>query len=107
MPDYDDWVRETTAFEAIALYRTSGSTIGGDGGAEAERVTSMDATPSFFRILRASALEGRVFSDEDGEVGQHQKVVLSYGCGSGISPGSRRPSARRCASTASSTPSSA
>ena len=80
MPDYDDRVRETTAFEAIALYRTSGSTIGGgDGGAEAERVISMQATPSFFRILRVSALAGRTFSDEDGEYGQHQKVLLSYG----------------------------
>jgi predicted permease len=79
VPDYDDRRRETTAFEEIALYRTSGSTIGGDGGADPERVTSMIATPSFFRLLRAQPLRGRLFTDADGEVGQHEKVLLSYG----------------------------
>jgi predicted permease len=78
VPDYDDRRRETTAFEEIAVYRTSGSTVGGDGG-EPERLTSMQATPSFFRILRASPHRGRLFTDEDGEVGQHEKVLLSYG----------------------------
>ena len=79
VPDYDDRRRETTAFEEIAVYRTSGSTLGGDGSAEAERVTSMQATPSFFRILRAAPQRGRLFSDEDGEIGQHEKALLSYG----------------------------
>ena len=79
VPDYDDRRRETTAFEEIALYRSSGSTIGGEGGAEPERLTSMQATPSFFRILRAQPLRGRLFTDADGEVGQHEKVLLSYG----------------------------
>ncbi len=79
VPDYDDRVRETTAFEAIALYRTQGATLGGDGGAEAERVTSMPVTPSFFRILRTAPFRGRLFADADGEHGQHEKVVLSYG----------------------------
>ena len=79
VPDYDDRVRETTAFEAIALYRTQGATLGGDGGADAERVTSMPVTPSFFRILRAAPFRGRLFTDQDGEIGQHEKVVLSYG----------------------------
>ncbi len=79
VPDYDDRLRETTAFEAISLYRTQGATLGGDGGAEAERVTSMPVTPSFFRILRSAPFRGRLFTDADGEFGQHQKVVLSYG----------------------------
>ncbi len=79
VPDYDDRRRETTAFEAIALYRTQGATIGGDGGADAERVTSMPVTPSFFRILRATPFRGRLFTDDDGEIGQHEKAVLSYG----------------------------
>ena len=78
VPDYDDRRRETTAFEEIAVYRTSGSTIGGDGG-EPERLTSMLVTPSFFRILRSSPYRGRIFTDADGEVGQHEKVLLSYG----------------------------
>ena len=79
VPDYDDRRRETTTFEELALFRTAGSTIGGDGGAEAERVTSTQVTPSFFRVLRAQPWRGRVFTDADGEVGQHEKVLLSYG----------------------------
>ncbi len=79
VPDYDDRRRETTTFEELALFRTAGSTIGGDGSAEAERVTSTQVTPSFFRVLRAQPWRGRVFTDDDGEVGQHEKVLLSYG----------------------------
>jgi predicted permease len=79
VPDYDDRRREITTFEEIALFRTAGSTIGGEGGAEAERVTSTQATPSFFRILRAQPWRGRLFTDADGEIGEHEKVVLAYG----------------------------
>ena len=79
VPDYDDRRRETTAFEAISMYRTQSATLGGDGGAEAERVTTMPVTPSFFRILRTAPFRGRLFTDADGEFGQHEKVVLSYG----------------------------
>jgi predicted permease len=79
VPDYDDRRRETTAFEELALFRSVGSTIGGDGGGDAERVNSTQVTPSFFRILRSQPWRGRVFTDADGEVGQHEKVVLSYG----------------------------
>ena len=90
------------------VYRTSGSTIGGDGGAEAERVTSMQATPSFFRILRASppprpALHRRRRRGRPAREGAAQlravaAAVRRTGC---------RPSARRCGSTAWSSPSSA
>lgn len=79
VPDYDDRLRETTAFEGIALYRTRGATLGGDGGADAERVTSQQVTPSFFRILSSSPFRGRLFTDADAEVGQHEKVILGYG----------------------------
>lgn len=78
VPDYDDRRRETTAFETLALYRSAGATIGGDG-ADVERVEAMQVTPSFFPLLRATALRGRVFSEAEGERGQEKKVVLAYG----------------------------
>lgn len=78
VPDYYDRLRDIDAFEELAMYRTSGATIGGVG-ADPERVTSMPATPSLFRILRIQPLRGRVFTEEEGEVGQDRKVVLSYG----------------------------
>ncbi len=79
VPDYEDRRRETNAFAAIALFRTSGATLGGDGGAEAERVPSMQVSPAFFPLLRAAPLRGRVFTEAEGERGQHEKVILSYG----------------------------
>ena len=36
------------------------------------------ATPSFFRLLRVGPALGRTFTEQDGEVGNEKKVVLSY-----------------------------
>ncbi|MEW6320319.1 MAG: ABC transporter permease [Acidobacteriota bacterium] len=79
VPDYYDRLAETDAFEDIALYRTTGLTIGGAGQGDAERVAGMPVTPSFFRLLGAEAARGRLFEEADAEFGQHRKVVLSHG----------------------------
>jgi predicted permease len=78
VPDYYDRKRETDVFDDIALYRTSGVTVGGQGQGDAERLQSMPVTPSFFRVLGASPLRGQLFSEADAEPGQDAKVVLSY-----------------------------
>jgi predicted permease len=79
VPDYYDRLAHATAFEEIAIYRTLGVTIGGEGAGEAQRVTAMSATPSLFRLLRAQPYRGQVFTETEAEVGQHRKVVLTYG----------------------------
>ncbi len=79
VPDYYDRLAQATAFEEIAMYRTSGVTIGGQGLGEVERVTSLPVTPSFFRLLRAEPYRGQLFTEKEAEVGQDKKVVLSYG----------------------------
>src|SRR3712207_3293059 len=86
VPDYYDRLRDIDVFEELAMYRTSGATIGG-AGADPERLTSMPATPSLFRVLRVQALRGRLFTEEEGEVGQERKVVLSYGLWQGLYAG--------------------
>ena len=78
VPDYYDRLTQTTAFDEIAMYRTAGVTLGGQGG-EVERVTSLQVTPSFFRLLRTQPHRGQVFTEQDAEVGQPRKVVLGYG----------------------------
>jgi predicted permease len=78
VPDYYDRLAHMPAFEGIAMYRSSGITIGGQGG-EVERVTSMPVTPSFFRLLRTQPHRGQLFSDQDAEAGAPRKVALSYG----------------------------
>jgi predicted permease len=77
VPDYYDRLAQMTAVEEIAMYRTAGATIGGQGG-DVERVTSMPVTPSFFRVLRTQPHRGVLFTEKEAEPGQNQKVVLSY-----------------------------
>jgi predicted permease len=79
VPDYYDRLGQTTAFEEIAMYRATGVTIGGQGGGEVERVTSLQVTPSFFRLLRTQPHRGQVFTEQDAEVGQPRKVVVGHG----------------------------
>src|SRR5688572_26423642 len=77
VPDYYDRLAQAPAFEEIAMYRTTGVTLGGQGMGEAERITSMPVTPSFFRLLKAAPYRGQLFTEKEAEVGQDKKVVLS------------------------------
>ena len=76
VPDYFDRLRETDVFQEQALYNTRGVTLNGSG--EAQRVRSMLATPSLLRLLRIQPVRGRIFTDEEGEVGKDNKVILTY-----------------------------
>ena len=75
VPDYFDRLRETDVFDELALYRLNGQTIGGQ--VDPQRLTGMAATPSLFRLLRAAPLRGRIFRDDEGEIGRDQEVILS------------------------------
>jgi predicted permease len=77
IPDYFDRMRETSAFEQLAMYRDNGVTVGERG--KPERVEAEEVTPSYFRLLRVPAYRGRTFSDDEGEPGNEKKAVLSYG----------------------------
>ncbi len=75
VPDYYDRLRETDVFEELALYRLNGQTIGGES--DPQRVTGMTARPSLFRMLRATPHRGRIFSEDEGEIGRNREVILS------------------------------
>src|SRR6266516_3464694 len=76
-PDYYDRKRDLTVFEEQALYDFQGVTIGSERSAE--RVLSLAATPSFFRLLRVKPQLGRTFTAEEGEPGNERKAILSRG----------------------------
>jgi predicted permease len=76
VPDYYDRLKETDVFEEQALYQLRGQTIGGE--ADPQRLTGMSVRPSFFRMLRARPLRGRIFNEEEGEIGHQHVAVLSY-----------------------------
>ncbi|HYK87294.1 MAG TPA: ABC transporter permease [Acidobacteriota bacterium] len=77
VPDYYDRLRDLTVFEEQALYQDQGLTIGERGSVE--RVLGYGVTPSFFRLLRARPVIGRIFTDAESERGNEHKVILSYG----------------------------
>jgi predicted permease len=74
--DYYDRLRETTVFQEQALYNSRGVTLGRNG--EPQRITSMMATPSLLRLLQAQPVRGRIFTEEEGEIGKTKKAVLTY-----------------------------
>ncbi len=76
VPDYYDRLRETDVFQEQALYNTRGVTLGQNG--DPQRITSMLGTPSLLRLLQVRPLRGRLFSEEDGELGKTHKVILTY-----------------------------
>jgi predicted permease len=77
VPDYFDRLRETTAFEEQALYGNLSVNIDQDG--TPTRVRAMSVTPSFFRVLGVQPFLGRTLTDAEGELGNHFRIVLSYG----------------------------
>jgi predicted permease len=76
VPDYYDRLRETDVFQEQALYNTRGVTLSGNG--EAQRLVSMTSTPSLLRLLQVQPIRGRIFTDDEGELGKNTKVILTY-----------------------------
>jgi predicted permease len=75
VPDYYDRLRETSVFDEQALFNHASLSVDQDGAPA--RVDALNVTPSFFRLLRVPAALGRTFTNEEGEVGNEKKVVLS------------------------------
>lgn len=75
--DYYDRLREMTAFESQAMFRPRNQTVELNGSPQ--QIRGMFVTPSWFHLLRVSPMIGRPFTEEEGEVGQDQEVILSHG----------------------------
>jgi predicted permease len=76
IPDYVDRVKGVAALETLSLFNTRNRSTGESG--RPERVLSMGVTPSFFRVARVKAMLGRTFTEDEGEIGHEDKVVLSH-----------------------------
>jgi predicted permease len=75
VPDYYDRLREISVFEEQSLFNHASVSVDQEGSPA--RVDALNVTPSFFRLLRVPAAIGRTFTDDEGEVGNEKKVVLS------------------------------
>jgi predicted permease len=77
VPDYYDRLRDIKVFEEQAMYNATNQAIEVDG--VPEQIRGMNTTPSLFRLLGVRPGQGRIFDESEGEVGNEQKVILSYG----------------------------
>jgi len=75
VPDYYDRRAQMDVFDELALFRQQGATIGAKDGAE--RITTMRATPSFFRLVSAAPVPGRIFAEDEGADGHDKEAILS------------------------------
>jgi predicted permease len=76
VPNYVDRRSMTDVFSGAALYQWWGFRVG--EGAQAESVSAMNVTPSFFQVLGARPARGRLFDEADGTPGRNKVAVLSF-----------------------------
>ena len=77
VPDYFDRRALTEVFDEVGVAQQRGLTLGGRGG-DAERLQGLAASPSYMRLLGATAARGRTFTDDDAEPGKEHGVLLSW-----------------------------
>src|SRR5690606_4864602 len=76
-PNFTDWQRETSVFQAIGAYAQTAAALTGNG--DAQRVPGAVVTPGFFPALGTAPLLGRTIVASDTVTGQDRVVVLSHG----------------------------
>ena len=72
-----DWRAGTRAFSDLGAWRYRGFTL--TAGPDAERISSVEATPSVFATLGVPAILGRTFRPEEETRGHERLAILSYG----------------------------
>ena len=76
-PDFEDWSRESHAFDGLALYRNARVRL--THGEYPEMLTAVRVSPSLFSVLRVEPMLGRTFLAEEGRPGQTDVAILSHG----------------------------
>src|ERR1017187_2183718 len=77
IPDYLDRRQMTDVFDSVSEYTDTGYDAGAEGSPV--RITADQVTPSYFRVLRALPIMGRLFTEDDAVYQKNQFVILSYG----------------------------
>jgi putative ABC transport system permease protein len=74
--DYCDWRQDNQIFEDLAAFRSAEFNLVDDEGAS--RISSAEATSSFFSTLEVSPYLGRVIQEDDERPDAEPVVLLSY-----------------------------
>jgi predicted permease len=75
VPDYYDRLKAVTVLESQAMFQQRSVSVGHEG--LPVRLQIVDATPSYFRVMGVAPARGRFFTDDEGEIGNEKRVVLS------------------------------
>lgn len=79
-PDFHDWQEQAKAFDRLATFWTfPNGDVNLTGGVEPERVSVARISTGFFEVLGVRPLYGRTFTADESIVGNHRRVILSYG----------------------------
>jgi putative ABC transport system permease protein len=61
--DYEDWLKESSIFESVALWRPIQTDLTGAG--DPERITAIQVSAEFFRVMEVAPVLGRIFVPAD------------------------------------------
>ena len=75
--DYTEWRAAQRSFVDLAAFYDGTVNVSGTEG-RPERYEGAFMTPNTFRLLRANAMLGRTFTDEEGRIGGPPVVILGY-----------------------------
>jgi putative ABC transport system permease protein len=75
-PNAADWAERSRSFQGIGVFRWWGHILEMSDGALG--VSSLIATPDFFRVMRYQPAVGRVFNPEDQLEGNRNRVVFDH-----------------------------
>ena len=76
-PDYLDWRRDNTVFEALAISRRESRNLSGIEGRQPERIGVAFVTANFFKVTGLSPEFGRPFTEDEDKVGGPALAVIS------------------------------
>jgi len=76
-PDFVDWKRDETVFDALALSRRESYNLSGLEGRAPEQISGALVTASFFKVIGLSPQTGRVFTEEEDRLGGAAVCVIS------------------------------
>jgi putative ABC transport system permease protein len=79
LPNFRDYRTQSRTLETVALLDSAGKGYNLTGDGEAEQVSGVRVTASFFTVFGVQPLLGRTFVPEEETAGRDRVVVLSHG----------------------------
>jgi putative ABC transport system permease protein len=77
LANYEDWQKQSGSFEDMSVRTSADMSLTGTG--DAAHVNAKLTSASFFTVLRAQAILGRVYAEDECQPGRDAVAVLNYG----------------------------